>query len=313
MVLDVLFKVVPVLLLFLLGYALGRLNFLSPATQSELKKLVVNVTLPAVLFLAFAGVSLQLRLLVIPVMIFSACVIVLLVSYRFTPKTWSGGRYFPHLMAGFEAGMLGYAIFGAVYGQENIYKFGLIDLGQVMFVFFVLAPALQRQASGAQPFTNTLRSFIKTPVILAILAGVLFNRSGLYQWALDQAWYGSLEATLQMLGGMTTPLVALIIGSELKFQRAGLAQPARTVLVRLFVWVPAGLAFSLLVIGTLLGLDRIYQAAVMTMVILPPPFVIPLFMKNASAEETAYVVNTLSLATLVTLVAFVLVSLVFSP
>jgi hypothetical protein len=116
-----------------------------------------------------------------------------------------------------------------------------------------------------------------------------------------------------MLGGMTTPLVALIIGSELKFQRAGLAQPARTVLVRLFVWVPAGLAFSLLVIGTLLGLDRIYQAAVMTMVILPPPFVIPLFMKNASAEETAYVVNTLSLATLVTLVAFVLVSLVFSP
>ena len=184
MYLDVLFKVVPVLLLFLLGYALGRLKFLSPATRSELKKLVVNVTLPAVLFLAFAGVSLQLRLLIIPVMIFSACVIVLLVSYRFAPKTWSGGRYFPHLMTGFEAGMLGYAIFGAVYGQENIYKFGLIDLGQVMFVFFVLAPALQRQASGAQPFTDTLRSFIRTPVILAILAGVLFNRSGLYQQAI---------------------------------------------------------------------------------------------------------------------------------
>ena len=150
-------------------------------------------------------------------------------------------------------------------------------------------------------------------MILAILAGVLFNRSGLYQRLLDQAWYGSLEATLQMLGGMTTPLVALIIGSELKFQRAGLSQPARTVLLRLFVWVPAGLAFSLLVISTLLGLDRIYQAAVMTMVILPPPFVIPLFMKNASAEETAYVVNTLSLATLVALGAFVLVSFVFPP
>jgi len=131
MVLDVLFKVLPVLLLFLLGYLLGRRNFLSPTTQSELKKLVVNITLPAALFLAFARVSLQPRLLVIPVVIFSACLFVLLASYRLAPKTWLERRNFPHLMAGFEAGMLGYAIFGAVYGQENIYKFALVDLGQV--------------------------------------------------------------------------------------------------------------------------------------------------------------------------------------
>jgi hypothetical protein len=216
-------------------------------------------------------------------------------------------------MAGFEAGMLGYAIFGSVYGQENIYKFGLVDLGQVTFVFFILVPALQRQVSGSQRFIETLRSFIKTPVILAILSGVFFNQSGLYHRVLDQAWYSSLETTLQMLGGMTTPLVALIIGSELRLQLAGLSQPIRTVLLRLLIWVPAGLAFGLLVINSLLGLDRIYQAAVMTMAILPPPFVIPLFMKNATVEESAYVVNTLSLATLVTLGAFVLVSFVFPP
>jgi hypothetical protein len=145
------------------------------------------------------------------------------------------------------------------------------------------------------------------------MGGVLFNQSGLYQRVYDQGWYSSLQVTLQMLGGMTTPLVALIIGSELRLRLAGLSQPVRTVLLRLLIWVPAGLAFSLLVISALLELDPIYQAAVMTMAILPPPFVIPLFMKNASSEETAYVVNTLSLATLVTLVAFVVVSFVIPP
>ena len=252
-------------------------------------------------------------MLIIPAVIFSACLLVFLASYHFAPKASNASRYFPHLMAGFEAGMLGYAIFGAVYGQENIYKFGLVDLGQVTFVFFILVPALQRQANGPQRFTDTLLSFVKTPVILAILGGVLFNQSGLYHRVLNQAWYGSLETTLQMLGGMTTPLVALIIGAETKLQIAGLSQPVRTVLLRMLIWVPLGLVFSLLVISSLLGLDPIYQAAVMTMAILPPPFVIPLFMKNASAEETAYVVNTLSLATLVTLGAFVLISFVFPP
>jgi hypothetical protein len=50
----------------------------------------------------------------------------------------------------------------------------------------------------------------------------------------------------------------------------------------------------------------------MTMFVLPPPFVIPIFMSNTSYDEQAYVVNTLSLATLVTLAAFTLVSVVYA-
>jgi len=216
-------------------------------------------------------------------------------------------------MTGFEAGMLGYAIFGTVYGQENLYKFGLVDLGQVTFVFFILVPALQQEISGVQRFMDTIRSFFRTPVILSILGGVLLNQSGIYSLVTGDAWYGSLEATLQLLGGMTTPLVALIIGSELRLQTGGLSKPIRTTFLRLLVWVPAGLLFSLGVVGLLLDLDRTYQAAVMTMAILPPPFVIPLFMKSASDDETVYVVNTLSLFTIVTLVAFVILSITLPP
>jgi hypothetical protein len=313
MILEALFKVIPVILLLLLGYLLGVRRFFSPSTIVELKKLVVNVTLPAALFLAFARVSLEPRLLVIPLVIFSACLVVFLASRRWVPPGWFERRYFPYLMTGFEAGMLGYAIFGTVYGQDNLFKFGLVDLGQVTFVFFVLVPSLQRLTSGAQRFSNTLRSFFKTPVILAILGGILLNQLGLYERASGQAWYGSLETTLGLLGGMTTPLVALIIGSELRLKPGGLFAPIRTSLLRLGVWVPAGILFSLGVVGSLLGLDPVYQAAVMTMAILPPPFVIPLFMKNASLDETTYVVNTLSLFTLITLVMFVIVSLIFSP
>ena len=83
------------------------------------------------------------------------------------------------LMTGFEAGMLGYAIYGGVFGQDALYRFGIVDLGQVLFVFFVLATVLTRRATGVMPgVRDAVVAFIRTPVILAILAGVVGNARG---------------------------------------------------------------------------------------------------------------------------------------
>jgi malate permease and related proteins len=310
MLTQAIFKVLPILLLLALGYWLGRRNFLSPGTLQDLKKLVVNISLPAALFLAFAQVNLEARLLLIPAFVFSGCVLVLLAGRRLGRLAGLDSEYARYLMAGFEAGMLGYAIFAAVYGQDNLYKFGVVDLGQVVFVFFILVPTLKRQEAGqAASFGNTLLSFLKTPVILAILGGIVFNQLGLHSLLSGKAWFGSLQTTLQLIAGLTTPLVTLIIGGEIRLEGGNLSKPARTILLRYLIWIPAALALSALVVGRLLGLDTIYQAAVMTMAILPPPFVIPLFMQNAGPEERAYVGNTLSLATVIALVAYVFVTI----
>ena len=99
--------------------------------------------------------------------------------------------------------------------------------------------------------------------------------------------------------------VGIVIGYEVNLGRTGLAAPVRTLAVRLAIWVT-------LVISRLIPGDTVAQAAVMTMFVLPPPFVIPLFMAQASAEDQRYVVNTLSLATLATLAAFTIVSVLCS-
>ncbi len=46
---------------------------------------------------------------------------------------------------------------------------------------------------------------------------------------------------------------------------------------------------------------------------LPAPFVMPLFIDEADQENRTFVVNTLSLSTVVTLVAFAIISLVYVP
>lgn len=306
-------KVLPVILLFILGAFLRKTHFLDESTVSGLKKLVVNVTLPAALFLAMAGVNLEARHLAIVGSVFAGCALAPLIGRLVGRPLGLPSPYFPPLMTGFEAGMMGYAIFGAVYGAANIYNFAVIDLGHVIFIFFVLVPFVQRLSTGAATFGQMLLGFLKTPVIVAIFLGILFNRLGLESTL--RAWPPSeaVLRTLELLGAVTTPLIALAIGYEVRVQRGMLLKPAQTIALRLSLWLPAGLLLNALVVGPLFPGDRLLQAAVMTMFVLPPPFVIPLFMSKASHEERTFVVNTLSLATLVTLIAFTVITVLYRP
>ena len=196
--------------------SLRKTRFLAESTVGDLKKLIVNITLPSVLFLAFAGVNLEGRHLVIVAVVFAACLLALLLGRLIGPPLGLRSPYFPALMTGFEAGMMGYAIFGAVYGAGQIFNFAVVDLGQVLFVFFVLVPFVQRLSTGAISFGQTLRNFLKTPVILAIFLGIAANRLGvlpaLQGWPVSAA----VLRTVELLGGLTMPLIALVIGYEVR-------------------------------------------------------------------------------------------------
>jgi len=350
--LDALAKVLPVLLLFGLGAVLRRGAFLQPATIGDLRRLVLYVTLPAALFPTFLRVTLEPQYAVIVASVFLACVAVLAAGPLVGRLVGLRSPLLPGLLAGFEGGMLGYAIYGGVFGLDELYHFAIVDLGQVPFVFFVLATWLTRRASGRSPtLRETATAMARTPVVLAIVAGVAGSALGLGP-ALEASPLGeAVLRTLGLVGAMTTPLIAIVIGYSTRLRRGALGAPLRTVGVRLTIWVVLAIAFNVVVIDGLLGLDRLFQAAVMTMAVLPPPFVIPLYLHAGARRGGAperdpanggdadgaddpiggvdggspstgrsritevdqdYVVSTLSLGTVATLVAFLLVGVVYS-
>ena len=79
-----------------------------------------------------------------------------------------------------------------------------------------------------------------------------------------RAMSGTLGASLTLIG--------IVIGYEVDLGRIGMAAP------RLTVWVTLGLLFVMLVISRLFPGDTVALAAVMTMFVLLPPFVISLFL-----------------------------------
>lgn len=314
MIVDAVGRVLPVLLLFALGALLRRRRWLAPSTVDDLRRFVLTVTLPSALFLTFLRVSLEARYLPVIATVFAACVVLLAAGGLLARLVGATSSFAWSLFTGFEAGMLGYAIYGGVFGQDNLYRFGIIDLGQVLFVFFVLATALTRQATGVRPgAAATLRAFLATPVILAILAGVAGHLVGLGDWLAGSPLTNSLLTTLGLLGACTTPIIAIVIGYATTLRPAAFRRPALAIVIRVAVWVALAVAFDRLVVEGLLGLDALFGAAVLTMAVLPPPFVIPLYMgARATDGDRAFVTDALSAATVLTLVVFPVVATAFS-
>ena len=303
---EVMIKALPVILLILLGILLRRTRLIKKLTVDDIKKIVVNIALPSTLFLTFAGTTFQSNYLWIFVCVFSVCTILLFAGLGFKKILSPDNKYYPALFAGFEAGMMGYALFTSFFGAQNTYKFAIIDVGQVFFVFFVLVAFLQRQSGEKASAAKLVKGFILSPIILSIVLGILIGSTGIFAAVSAYKITGAFTDTLKLLGSMTQPLICIVIGYELHMQARGILKPLITVLLRMGILL--GIAFLLnnFLIDKALHLDKSFQLAVYTMFLLPPPFVIPIYMGDTAEKQKPMILNTISLHVLCSLAAFVI-------
>ena len=283
-----------------------RTRFIAESTVADLRKIVVNLALPAVLFVAFLETEFVASDLLIVVVTFVVPVALYGVGRALQPRFGFGHEYFPVLMTGFEAGMLGISLFGTAYGLSQVGRFAVVDLGHELFIWFVFLAILLAKRDGTQSPRNLVAAFLKSPVIVAILLGIAGNlfdlEASLYDWPIT----GGVMATLGFLASLTVPLILLIVGYGIHLDVAGVREAAVPVAVRLAVTLPIAIVLPLLLMDNVLDNNPYSQAALFTLFILPPPFIIPLYMRDGIDDERRYVNNTLSLYTLVSIAVFVI-------
>lgn len=314
----------PVFVLIVLGAALGRSGFMSQAFADGAKRMVASVSLPALLFMAFARLSLQPSLFILAAVIFASCGILGLAALPISKLARLPRPATPMLFQGFEAGMLGYALFASLYGAQRIGAFATADLGQVVYVFTVLMAQLlagetagTSESGGPGQKVSPLvlaRGLASSPVIIAIVAGLLSAAFVPIATGLPWAKGGLLNPSLSAIGSLTTPLVCLVVGFNLRHGveggGSGFMKVLTAVILRLAAAGGLGLVVAFVVVPAL-GLERINSLAVMVLFILPPPFVIAVFRKRP--EDASYVSSVLSLHTVASLIAVLAVALLLEP
>ena len=128
-VISVIQTALPVFLTLALGMLCRQKKFLSREGIDALKKVVLNITLPAVLVNAFATAEYSLSTLVLPVLMYVICCVALALGFVIIRFSKMKSRLAPFIASGFEAGMLGYALFALLFPGESASKFAILDLG----------------------------------------------------------------------------------------------------------------------------------------------------------------------------------------
>lgn len=306
---DVLASVLPILLLIGLGMLLRRTSVLDEPTIAGLKRIIVSVSLPAVLFTTFLATSLRVEHLWLVVTVFAICVALLGLGRLWLVVAERRGRtvsaYAPFLFTGFELGMLGFALFTAVYGAEQLPALGVLALGHEVFIWFVYASLLRTVGHQRTSRAALWRELASSPVIIAIFAGLVLNFAGVGSWLRTSMAGGVLLATLDHLAKIIVPLVLIIIGYSSRLSWRGVRQALPLVATRLLIVVALALAVGELFFVGALGLDRSYATALMVLMVLPPPFIVPLFIPQQRRDDAQYATNVLSLYSLLSVLVFV--------
>lgn len=314
-------SLVAIAVLGLAGLLLARRGLLPPRAVDGLKLLITRLTLPVLLFGAFVRLEPDGRNAALAAVVFGLCAVMGALGAglsRLGRLPLVGALPRPEtrlLFQGFEAGMLGYALFVALHSSEHLPAFAALDMGQVVYVFTVLMvqmSVLGRTADeagagasdGAADEAGAVdgraqfpwRDLATSAVLWAIGVGLVIavTAPGLAEWV--TAPDGVVAPFLATVGGLTTPLVCLVIGASLADGVPRDRAIVTIVALRTLVGLGLGLVVALVLVPAL-GFSEWYARAAIVLFVLPAPFVIPVYYRRSAA----FVGGVLTLSTAVSI------------
>jgi len=310
---ELLRRFLPIFLLMAIGFFTKRTKLFPDRFIEGLKSLIINIALPAVLFDAFSTMALQASYLLLFLLVF----VYLSLLYacgaglrRLFPNTF-GMRHTSGYMTGFEFGMIGVGLFGAIWGMENLPVIILIAFGHELFIWFFYVPLISRSADKAFRFKETLGQLLRMPTIIAIILGVLVNLTGIRPLIAGNVIGQSVFAVIEFLKPVVSPLILIVIGYTMVFHRTDTGRTVSYILARIALVLGLGILTLLAATRLIPGLGTpLFVQAFFAFILLPAPYILPLYIRDR--RESDFFTQLLVYSTAVSLVGYgILIGLSF--
>ena len=305
MITQILSMVLPVLVMIVLGRLCAVRGILNDERHAGLKAIIGDILLPVVLFNAFFTAQYDGKLVLVFVLVFLGCLIALLAGYALRRFVAPYGRFMPLLMTSFEGGMLGYALYALLAGQEHLATYAMVDIGQTMFAYTVFLAALKSAEGQRMTPKAMLTNMLTNKACIGMLLGIVLGALGVHRALAPTAFGQVLTELIAFVTAPTSALILLVVGYQLKVSRKLMRPVLTTMGLRLAVMVGV-MALVSLTLFAIIPYDRLLMLALMLQYTLPAPFIIPLYADLK--EDGEYVSTTLSLGTVLTVVLFFFVA-----
>lgn len=300
--LQVIQMVLPVLAMVGIGYFCNRKQIFDMNGLKGLKALLGDIMLPVMLFNAFFTADYSLRVVVVFVVVYFGFGAAIAAGFFLRPLAKPYGKYFPFLLASAEGGMLGYALYGLIAGNQS--GFAAADLGQTVFAYTIWLGCLTSVDGGKVEIRGLLKNMFSNKCFLGMAAGIVLGAAGAGSRLMSSAGGGIISGLIQMITAPIGAIVLLMVGYELNLRRELFLPVLKTILCRLAIMAVLLIAANLIIFH-IFPFDKELEIALMILYALPAPFIIPIFSDVGTDGE--YVSTSLSVQTLVTVALFVVI------
>lgn len=272
-----------------------------------MQQYVMKYGLPCVLFgsclsASIGAESLTSMSLVLPMMLLSV-----LWAFR-ARRTRFPYHNLPQLFAAQESGMLGIPLFMTLFGAEQAYRMGVLDMAQALVCITTIALLTAKAGEDTRP-RDILRQVFTSPLLLMSLLGLLLNLTGI-KALLESAGIASILT--QTTGFIAQPVSAAIlfaVGYNFSLGSGSRGDIFKISAIHFAYFAVCGLLIQL-VLFLLPGAEAQTRWAILIYTTLPSSFLS--LGLGRSDEEYEMAAGVCSLLTLVSLAIFCAVAVIVS-
>lgn len=295
--------ITPILVAVFLGIMARKRKILAAAEIEGMQRFVIKFCIPCLVFRSCLTADITPQALSSMVMIPLIQILGLLWAYRARKKQYPYHNL-PFLFCCKETGMMGIPLFMVLFGAEQAYRVGVLDVAQAMIAFPMIG--ILSADPGADPTPKAvIKQMATSPLILLSILGITLNLSGLWT-AIEGIGVGGIVLdTVSFLSQPVSAVMLFCVGYNFELGKGN-----RSTVFRLTAThVGAALAAALLVQAALFlvpSVDALTRWAALLYFLLPTSYLAPGLGRNQ--EDYTVASGMCSLTTVLCLAGFCVIA-----
>lgn len=296
--------IVPILVTIFLGVLARRKAWMPQEQVQGLQQFVLKFGLPCVVFTSCLTADMGAESLSSMALGFGAVTISFLLSLCVLKKRFPF-HSMPMLFAAQETGMLGIPLVILLFGAENAYRMGVLDLAQAVICY--IAIAVLTSDTGENPTVlGIARKVFSSPVMIMAMIGLFLNLSGIGRW-MDRAGVGGIVTGItSFLSQPVSALMIFSVGYSFSLDKRYRSDILTVAGIHLALFALFGVVMQA-VLFLLPNVDSMTRWVLLLYCALPPSYIAPGLGKNA--DDNAKASGVCSILTALCLGVFCLIAI----
>ncbi len=302
-VLNIAQVIVPILAAVGMGMLARKRGLMTRQDVSGLQQFVMKFGLPCVIFNSCLTADIGAESLTSMVLVLPTVLLGTLWAFRARK-----GKYpyhnLPQLFTAQETGMLGIPLFMILFGVDQAYRMGVLDLAQSMTAIPTIAILTAATGENVSP-AYVIKRVFSSPLMILSLLGLTLNISGVGAWMDSVGLLAVLTESTGFLGQPISALMIFAVGYNFSLEQENRAVIFRLSMVHFLYFAIWGLAIQGLLF-LVPGVDALTRWALLLYTLLPASYLAPTL--GRSQEDYTVASGVCSLLTVPALIAFCIIA-----